>query len=150
MLFSVFFFFFNDTATTEIYTLSLHDALPISDDVGPRLGNLVDLIHRRPEVGGLGLRHRLHDDRGSAANRNAADDDLSRGSHVEPFYGGPPDPDQPCCEQLARCVRLRLARGRARRSSDLVGCAAGGECGESRWTTASTSPATSPTACAPT
>ena len=25
-------FFFNDTATTEIYTLSLHDALPISGD----------------------------------------------------------------------------------------------------------------------
>src|SRR2546430_13667502 len=25
----LFFFFFNDTATTEIYTLSLHDALPI-------------------------------------------------------------------------------------------------------------------------
>src|SRR5437588_4870907 len=29
MTFIVFFFFFNDTATTEIYTLSLHDALPI-------------------------------------------------------------------------------------------------------------------------
>src|SRR5258706_311484 len=27
---SIFVFFFNDTATTEIYTLSLHDALPIS------------------------------------------------------------------------------------------------------------------------
>src|SRR2546428_9437211 len=27
--FILFFFFFNDTATTEIYTLSLHDALPI-------------------------------------------------------------------------------------------------------------------------
>src|SRR5436189_5107899 len=27
---AAFFFFFNDTATTEIYTLSLHDALPIS------------------------------------------------------------------------------------------------------------------------
>src|ERR1035438_3921055 len=27
---SIVFFFFNDTATTEIYTLSLHDALPIS------------------------------------------------------------------------------------------------------------------------
>src|SRR2546429_4768645 len=27
----MFFFFFNDTATTEIYTLSLHDALPISE-----------------------------------------------------------------------------------------------------------------------
>src|SRR5438270_5744570 len=32
-----FFFFFNDTATTEIYTLSLHDALPISPAArGPR------------------------------------------------------------------------------------------------------------------
>src|SRR5258707_13096971 len=32
-----FFFFFNDTATTEIYTLSLHDALPIF----PREGSLL-------------------------------------------------------------------------------------------------------------
>src|SRR2546426_10490240 len=30
LLFFLSFFFFNDTATTEIYTLSLHDALPIS------------------------------------------------------------------------------------------------------------------------
>src|SRR5256885_8816225 len=30
LLFCFLFFFFNDTATTEIYTLSLHDALPIS------------------------------------------------------------------------------------------------------------------------
>src|SRR2546428_13951126 len=29
------FFFFNDTATTEIYTLSLHDALPISRPAAP-------------------------------------------------------------------------------------------------------------------
>src|SRR5256885_9352652 len=29
------FFFFNDTATTEIYTLSLHDALPISHVLDP-------------------------------------------------------------------------------------------------------------------
>src|SRR5437764_7672591 len=32
-----FFFFFNDTATTEIYTLSLHDALPISGRKARRL-----------------------------------------------------------------------------------------------------------------
>src|SRR3989454_10220503 len=32
------FFFFNDTATTEIYTLSLHDALPIYDDLVPARG----------------------------------------------------------------------------------------------------------------
>src|SRR3712207_7283139 len=34
-----YFFFFNDTATTEIYTLSLHDALPI-----------LRSLHRVPEV----------------------------------------------------------------------------------------------------
>src|SRR5689334_25441595 len=32
--FYLLFFFFNDTATTEIYTLSLHDALPISSAAG--------------------------------------------------------------------------------------------------------------------
>src|SRR5262245_63094202 len=32
-----FFFFFNDTATTEIYTLSLHDALPIWEGSALRL-----------------------------------------------------------------------------------------------------------------
>src|SRR5256885_4551910 len=35
------FFFFNDTATTEIYTLSLHDALPIylhDCEIGERIG----------------------------------------------------------------------------------------------------------------
>src|SRR2546427_5378648 len=31
----ILFFFFNDTATTEIYTLSLHDALPISVGSAP-------------------------------------------------------------------------------------------------------------------
>src|SRR5205823_13902590 len=48
-------FFFNDTATTEIYTLSLHDALPICNvaalpaavpvGAGPRIG-----VPRRPAV----------------------------------------------------------------------------------------------------
>src|SRR3712207_9587794 len=36
LCFYVLFFFFNDTATTEIYTLSLHDALPICAR-GPRM-----------------------------------------------------------------------------------------------------------------
>src|SRR5256884_9830164 len=44
------FFFFNDTATTEIYTLSLHDALPISSLVAPResvgtLGGIVNFCN---------------------------------------------------------------------------------------------------------
>src|SRR2546430_16999409 len=45
------FFFFNDTATTEIYTLSLHDALPISTGTTVPEGNktklesLVSFVH---------------------------------------------------------------------------------------------------------
>src|ERR1035441_10870243 len=40
------FFFFNDTAPTEIYTLSLHDALPIS------IAAVVPQQQRRPVIGG--------------------------------------------------------------------------------------------------
>src|SRR5205809_5264477 len=52
MIFPYFiFFFFNDTATTEIYTLSLHDALPISGgetSVGHRgLARRPPALHRR-------------------------------------------------------------------------------------------------------
>src|SRR6201999_4461430 len=36
-------FFFNDTATTEIYTLSLHDALPISHSGKPAAGIAIEL-----------------------------------------------------------------------------------------------------------
>src|SRR3712207_8749904 len=55
-LVSAVFFFFNDTATTEIYTLSLHDALPISlpgyrllglpRDAGGRPGDHLPVDHR--------------------------------------------------------------------------------------------------------
>src|SRR2546426_10842946 len=47
-LYIIIFFFFNDTATTEIYTLSLHDALPISPETarGPR----VERLDRSPGV----------------------------------------------------------------------------------------------------
>src|SRR5256885_10602236 len=44
-----FFFFFNDTATTEIYTLSLHDALPI---LGVEDVRLVAGLEHRGERGG--------------------------------------------------------------------------------------------------
>src|SRR5215475_15219671 len=55
-----FFFFFNDTATTEIYTLSLHDALPILAQPGVQVGErLVQQQHRRPD------HHRPRQDRKS-------------------------------------------------------------------------------------
>src|SRR3712207_7941474 len=37
-------FFFNDTATTEIYTLSLHDALPISEEPPPGVIPIQDVF----------------------------------------------------------------------------------------------------------
>src|SRR2546430_14419283 len=37
------FFFFNDTATTEIYTLSLHDALPILKPRSPAMASAVTI-----------------------------------------------------------------------------------------------------------
>src|SRR5256885_8211222 len=46
-----FFFFFNDTATTEIYTLSLHDALPICVGLAPQLHRVVREADRRRREG---------------------------------------------------------------------------------------------------
>src|SRR2546429_7299096 len=43
----VYVFFFNDTATTEIYTLSLHDALPIS--ISTKCGTLATM----PRIAGV-------------------------------------------------------------------------------------------------
>src|SRR2546429_7367754 len=48
MLLPSFFFFFNDTATTEIYTLSLHDALPISP-AGPIRPGMSSVSRTRPQ-----------------------------------------------------------------------------------------------------
>src|SRR2546430_9328209 len=58
----LFFFFFNDTATTEIYTLSLHDALPISGNDGD-----TGRLHAAPRLclvahGADGQRWRAHED----------------------------------------------------------------------------------------
>src|SRR2546422_6188090 len=61
------FFFFNDTATTEIYTLSLHDALPISrfQEAAPGAAAMEPLMvasrcSRRSEEHTSELQSRLH------------------------------------------------------------------------------------------
>src|SRR2546430_14458617 len=60
-------FFFNDTATTEIYTLSLHDALPISQaspgiprTEARRGGRTARALPRRPVERGVVLRSEEH------------------------------------------------------------------------------------------
>src|SRR6266480_7522121 len=61
----ILFFFFNDTATTEIYTLSLHDALPIC-----RGGGIVDRRLFRRAARGLGTgRHAAQAVRRVSADR---------------------------------------------------------------------------------
>src|SRR5216684_8491764 len=64
VLLLIVFFFFNDTATTEIYTLSLHDALPISDGAGQLLQNHArrnfQIRHQRSEEHTSELQSRLH------------------------------------------------------------------------------------------
>src|SRR2546428_14143718 len=72
----LFFFFFNDTATTEIYTLSLHDALPI--------------YHRR-----LHRDHPRRDDVGDEGSRRAFDGRRGCLSHVHRRGGGPLDAGPP-------------------------------------------------------
>src|SRR2546429_4999177 len=59
------FFFFNDTATTEIYTLSLHDALPISQSINNRMPSSTTSRHhskktQRSEEHTSELQSRLH------------------------------------------------------------------------------------------
>src|SRR3712207_7309129 len=62
----VIFFFFNDTATTEIYTLSLHDALPISARAELRPGGARTAAGPRAGTG-----HRTHGHRGRPGHRRA-------------------------------------------------------------------------------
>src|SRR5437899_12382154 len=61
------FFFFNDTATTEIYTLSLHDALPILAQRRARAEKLIESVgltkrrsHRPSELSGGEMRSEEH------------------------------------------------------------------------------------------
>src|SRR3712207_3952143 len=80
-----YFFFFNDTATTEIYTLSLHDALPISPrpapggDPHPRR----DAAHRGA-YGGRGLEASLRGHRDRPRRPDGDDGDRQAGEGPRP------------------------------------------------------------------
>src|SRR2546427_5204179 len=108
-----FFFFFNDTATTEIYTLSLHDALPIF----ARRLDRVDADRGR--------------DRPRRVRRQVADRKSTRlnSSHSQISYAvfclkkkkkgylSPICPRQKC---VLECARLRTAEGLWWKSSSSV------------------------------
>src|SRR2546422_10395932 len=79
ILTSSFLFFFNDTATTEIYTLSLHDALPISTPVD----------EQRLDRGRLA--QEPLEDLADPCRIVFLDDHVSHLRHLAPF---PPSPDR--------------------------------------------------------
>src|SRR5260370_14975620 len=76
-----FFFFFNDTATTEIYTLSLHDALPISANTDRRCV----LLQNRSALGG-NVRPAWQDLHRSIVQRPYPLSDI-RGSRISALFG---------------------------------------------------------------
>src|SRR2546430_12697477 len=86
------FFFFNDTATTEIYTLSLHDALPICRDRTDReAGTRVHGAGARQEDRGRGDRlagPAQHEERHRAADAQPGDRKSTRlnSSHSQISY----------------------------------------------------------------
>ena len=74
-----FIFFFNDTATTEIYTLSLHDALPICEIIRVLIAHQHD-AHRMADeqmIGQLGVVKAAEPDRKST-RLNSSHTDISR------------------------------------------------------------------------
>src|SRR2546430_9920742 len=77
----LFFFFFNDTATTEIYTLSLHDALPISADVQRDHNGAHSMA---AEVDGHPLRHIGRPEQDAVARAHAASLQLARDAAAQP------------------------------------------------------------------
>src|SRR2546427_4076586 len=64
------FFFFNDTATTEIYTLSLHDALPIWTDPGDEGTTLLQVVGGFPAVEHQGRVEEAEEDDGSGVEHH--------------------------------------------------------------------------------
>src|SRR3989475_10755457 len=86
-------FFFNDTATTEIYTLSLHDALPIFDEVADapqpqadrdgRGGQVRDAVERVPFAPAEGANGGDHAEQPSVEGHPAFPDRQQLGRVVE-------------------------------------------------------------------
>src|SRR5258705_9625392 len=65
-----FFFFFNDTATTEIYTLSLHDALPIYHRPQREGQDRQQLVDQGGQLQDRDHRTGLHAERGPGQDRS--------------------------------------------------------------------------------
>src|SRR2546428_1888759 len=93
---AVFFFFFNDTATTEIYTLSLHDALPIYLARACRSRLQPGARARRRRVGAAEQRDR------KSTRLNSSHDQISYAVFCLKKKKKPADCNTPCATPTAR------------------------------------------------
>src|SRR4051794_20024029 len=83
-------------------------------DVGPGVGHLGDLRHRRLEIGGFRLGHGLHGDRSAAADRHVLHPDLALGGHADIVTAGNLNlrrPGDVCSGQMRRNAGMRIALG---------------------------------------
>src|SRR3712207_8181835 len=71
----IIFFFFNDTATTEIYTLSLHDALPISRSPPANISAAASMWRWSPTR--AAIRRRSSNIRSAAGSRSRSEEHTS-------------------------------------------------------------------------
>src|SRR4030081_4074054 len=102
-----FFFFFNDTATTEIYTLSLHDALPIYRHRVPRAAHRDLLRGRQPAP-----RARVEAVRDRQASRRQGVDPWR--ARIEDQFHRAPRADRPAHRPLREARRTRERHRRKR------------------------------------
>src|SRR5256885_17128167 len=113
MLINLFFFFFNDTATTEIYTLSLHDALPI-----------LTVESSVADSGAVGIRFRFLRRRTEPGDRKHQQQSAARpGQPADPHQSDPGDRAR--WRAVGRVEHRGSARGgRGTRSRSGRGCPA--------------------------
>src|SRR6266478_4265175 len=81
------FFFFNDTATTEIYTLSLHDALPIPTCAGASGARACD--GPPPTAGRAWRRRSVANTRRSSPTRHCTSRPRAAGTDAPPSWAAP-------------------------------------------------------------
>src|SRR5690349_22518157 len=104
-------FFFNDTATTEIYTLSLHDALPIC----LRVAVETDVLGANAERDRLATRETRAVDQHAQGDRKST---RLNSSHVEISYAVFCLKKKRRMHERSETAPLRFRRSEARRRSD--------------------------------
>src|SRR2546426_7067825 len=121
-----FFFFFNDTATTEIYTLSLHDALPIYHHHEERKPERCEQAHLQPLAQHVAVEG-VHDARRQRGQRREPGQPITRSAASSTSLQSPPcgalpgfrmrhNPTRPATPKMTLGVHIAKNGDRIKRS----------------------------------